>query len=144
VTQKVREGVVEKNVSHIAAMGGVRAVLSQKQRQLAARGQVIMVGRDIGTIVLPDADLKIYLDASPEARAQRRYRQRIAAGEQADYNEILASLRSRDEIDTHRQVAPLRKADDAHYFNTDSLDVEGVVRELKQIILNWQPASVGK
>ena len=140
VTRNIREPAVEATVSRVSAVGGVRKILAEKQRAMAARGHVIMVGRDIGTIVLPDADLKIYLDASPEARADRRYRQRIAAGEPADYDAILASLRARDEHDSHREVSPLRIAPDAHYVHTDHLDVEGVVQALRKIILDWQPA----
>ncbi len=139
VTWNIRQPAVEANVSRVSAIGGVRKILAEKQRAMAMRGHVIMVGRDIGTIVLPDADLKIYLDASPEARADRRYQQRIAAGEQADYEAILASLRARDDYDSHREVSPLRIAVDAHYLHTDHLDVAGVVQALKQIILGWQP-----
>lgn len=139
VTWNIREPAVEASVSRVSAVGGVRKILAEKQRAMATRDHVIMVGRDIGTIVLPDADLKIYLDASPEARADRRYRQRIAAGEAADYEAILNSLRARDEHDSHREVSPLRIAADAHYLHTDQLDVEGVVQALKQIILDWQP-----
>jgi cytidylate kinase len=137
-TWEIRSPEVETHVSRISAVGGVREVLRDKQRAMATGGKVIMVGRDIGTVVLPDADLKIYLDASPEARAQRRYRQRITAGQPADYDDILAGLRSRDSIDSQRDVAPLRIAPDAKYVNTDNLDVETVIEQIKQIILNWQ------
>lgn len=138
-THDIRTPEVEAHVSQISAVGGVRTVLKDKQRAMAVQGQVIMVGRDIGTVVLPDADLKIYLDASPEARAERRYRQRIAEGQPADYDEILAGLHSRDALDSGREVSPLRRAPDAHYVNTDGLDVDAVVRQIKQIILDWQP-----
>jgi cytidylate kinase len=138
-TWQIRSPEVEAHVSRISAVSGVRAVLRDKQRAMATHGQVIMVGRDIGTVVLPDADLKIYLDASPEARAKRRYHQRIAAGQPADYDEILAGLLNRDSIDSQREVAPLRIAPGARYVNTDGLDVETVIEHIKQIILNWQP-----
>ncbi len=140
VTQAIQQSGVDANVSRISAISGVRAVLNEKYRQLAARGPVIMAGRDIGTVVLPQADLKIYLDASPEARAERRYRQRIAGGQQANYDEILSSLRSRDASDSQREVDPLRRPSDATYVHTDDLDIESAIRQVKQIILNWQPA----
>ena len=98
-----------------------------------------MAGRDIGTVVLPDADLKIYLDASTEARAERRYRQRVAEGQEADLGEILRAMRSRDEYDSQRAIAPLRRAPDARYIHTDHLDIDAVIQEVKHIILNWQP-----
>jgi CMP/dCMP kinase len=134
VTWDIRQPEVEKHVSRISAIPGVRNVLNQKYRELAERGAVIMAGRDIGTQVLPDADLKIYLDASPEARAERRYRQRIEAGQLADYDEILNALRQRDAYDSQRVVAPLMQAADAHYVSTDNLDITAVVDEIKRII----------
>ncbi|HLY26553.1 MAG TPA: (d)CMP kinase [Aggregatilineales bacterium] len=140
VTNKIRDPGVEAHVSRVSAIAGVREVLNEKYRALAARGRVIMVGRDIGTIVLPHADLKIYLDASPEARAERRYKQRVEAGLPADYDQILAALRARDAHDSQREVAPLTIAPDAYHFFTDDLDVAGVVHFLKQIILDWQKA----
>ncbi len=139
VTWAIREPQVEAHVSRVSAIGGVRDVLNEKYRTLAASGRVIMVGRDIGTVVLPDADLKIYLDASAETRAQRRQLQRIAAGKQADYEEILTALRERDTYDSQRAVAPLRPATDAIHVNTDALDVEAVVKQLRHMILNWKP-----
>jgi cytidylate kinase len=139
VTWNIRAPSVDDNVSHVAAIGGVRNVLNGKYRALASRGPVIMVGRDIGTIVLPDADLKIYLDASAESRAERRYRQSVAAGHPGNYEEILASMRARDALDSGRDVAPLRRAPDAVYVNTDHLDVTAVIDQIKHIILNWQP-----
>jgi CMP/dCMP kinase len=141
VTPAIQAAAVDANVSRIAAMGGVRNVLNTRYRQLAARGPVIMAGRDIGTVVLPDADLKIYLDASTEARAERRYRQRIADGHQADYGQILESMRSRDLYDSQRAIAPLRQAADAQYIHTDHLDVDAAIQQVKQIILNGRPAA---
>jgi CMP/dCMP kinase len=137
VTQAVRQPAVEANVSRISAMGGVRNVLNDRYRQLASRGSVIMAGRDIGTVVLPNADLKIYLDASAEARADRRYRQRVAGGHQADYNEILSAMRNRDEYDSQRAIAPLRRPPDAQYIDTDNLPIEAVIQRVKEVIQNW-------
>ncbi|MEP7285845.1 MAG: (d)CMP kinase [Chloroflexota bacterium] len=135
VTWEIRQPSVESHVSRIAAVGGVREVLNRKYRTLAEHGCVIMVGRDIGTVVLPNADLKIYLDASVEARATRRSLQRVAAGEQADYDEILAAMRQRDALDSQRAVAPLTQAADAHYLDTSHLDVDGVIKAIKQLIV---------
>src|SRR5258708_12889195 len=107
VTWAIREPQVEAHLSRVSAIGPLLDVLNEKYRTLAASGRVIMVGRDIGTVVLPDADLKIYLDASAETRAQRRQLQRIAAGKQADYEEILTALRERDTYDSQRALPPL-------------------------------------
>ncbi len=139
VTWAIHAAPVDANVSHISAMGGVRNVLNARYRELARRGHVIMAGRDIGTVVLPDADLKIYLDASPEARAERRYRQRVAKGHSADYDQILESMRSRDQYDSQRAIAPLRRAPDARYIHTDHLNIDAVIQQVKQIILDWHP-----
>ncbi len=141
VTWAIHAAPVDANVSRISAMGGVRSVLNAKYRELARRGRVIMAGRDIGTVVLPDADLKIYLDASPEARAERRYRQRVAKGHSADYDQILESMRSRDQYDSQRAIAPLRRAPDARYIHTDDLNIDAVIQQVKQIILDWHPTA---
>jgi cytidylate kinase len=139
VTSQLRAPEVDRFVSIVSAMPAVRDALTIQQRALASSGRVIMVGRDIGTVVLPDAELKIYLDASPQVRAERRYRQRIEAGEPADLNEILAGILKRDALDSGRAVSPLRRAPDAVYLLTDSLTVDEVVERLKQIILQWEP-----
>lgn len=126
VTWEVREGNVEESVSVVAAYPGVRKALSDHQRRIGMRGKVVMVGRDIGTVVLPEADLKIYLDASAEERAKRRYEEIVARGEKADYNEILSKMIERDRIDSTRAVAPLRAADDAVIVNSDKMSVDEV------------------
>jgi cytidylate kinase len=92
-----------------------------------------MVGRDIGTVVLPEADLKIYLDASAEQRAQRRYKERLSHNLPADFDTILTAMRQRDHIDSNRAVAPLRPADDAIILNSDNLDADQVLA----VVLNW-------
>jgi cytidylate kinase len=122
----MRSGDVDANVSVVSAYAGVRTALSAQQRRIGLRGKVVMVGRDIGTVVLPEADLKIYLDASAEERARRRSDELIARGEQADYDTILKKIIERDRIDSTRAVAPLRPADDAIIINTDDLDAEQV------------------
>jgi CMP/dCMP kinase len=140
VSQTIREPAVELYVSRISAMPGVRDVLNRKYRELAGRGNVLMVGRDIGTVVLPDADLKIYLDASTEARADRRYRERIAAGKAINYDEILSAMQQRDWQDSKRGVAPLQRAVDAEYLNTNDLDMETAIEQVRNLIVNWQPS----
>jgi len=126
ITWETRRPEVDANVSVVSAYAGVRQALSQQQRRIGQRGRVVMVGRDIGTVVLPEADLKIYLDASAEERARRRYDEIIARGEQADYDEILAKVRERDRIDSTRAVAPLRAADDAVNIDSDRMNADEV------------------
>jgi cytidylate kinase len=124
VTWEIRSEEVDANVSEVSAYSGVRQAMTERQREIGRRGNVIMVGRDIGTVVLPEADLKLYLDASVEARARRRYEERQARGEDVDYEEILDSMRTRDRIDSSRDVAPLRPADDAVTINTSNRSIE--------------------
>jgi len=126
ITWETRRPEVDANVSVVSAYAGVRRALSAQQRRIGQRGRVVMVGRDIGTVVLPEADLKIYLDASAEERARRRYDEIIARGESADYNEILAKVIERDRIDSTRDVAPLRAADDAVVVDSDNLNADEV------------------
>jgi len=132
-TWEVRKPEVEAYVSVVAAYPGVRKALSAQQRRIGLRGQVVMVGRDIGTVVLPEADLKIYLDASAEIRAKRRYDEVINRGGSADYDEILANVRERDRIDSTRAVAPLAAAEDALRLDSDSLDAEQVFLKVKAL-----------
>src|SRR5512136_124604 len=113
ITWEIRRPEVEAQVSPVSAYAGVRKALSAQQRRIGERGRVVMVGRDIGTVVLPEAELKIYLDASVEERARRRYTELSGRGEPADYYMILDAMSKRDQIDSHRKVAPLRPAEDA-------------------------------
>ncbi len=126
VTWDMRGGNVDSNVSVVSAYAGVRQALSEQQRRIGLRGKVVMVGRDIGTVVLPEADIKIYLDASADERAKRRYDELIARGEQADYNEILRKVIERDRIDSTRAVAPLRPAEDAVIIDSDKINADQV------------------
>ena len=126
VTWEMRGLDVDANVSVVSAYAGVRKALSERQRLIGLRGRVVMVGRDIGTVVLPEADLKVYLDASAEQRARRRYAEIIARGEHADYDEILRNVIERDRIDSTRAVAPLRPADDAVVLDSDQLNADQV------------------
>lgn len=124
VTDELRTAAVDANVSAVAAYPRVRTAMSARQREIGSRGEVVMVGRDIGTVVLPEADLKIYLQASPEGRARRRWEEIRERGGEADYEEILASMKARDRLDTTREVAPLRPADDAVVVDTTDLSIE--------------------
>ena len=130
ITWEIRRRKVESNVSRVSAYRGVRSALSQQQRRIGQRGRIVMVGRDIGTVVLREADLKIYLDATAEQRARRRYDEIIARGAQADYNEILAKVIERDRIDSTRDVAPLKVAEDAIVLDSDKLTADEVLEQV--------------
>jgi CMP/dCMP kinase len=133
VTWEIRQSQVEAHVSRVAAYPGVRQALSAQQRRIGLRGKVVMVGRDIGTVVLPDAALKIYLSASAEERARRRYDELIARGQTADYEQILAGVRERDRVDSTRALAPLRAAEDAVLLDSDSLTAEQVIARAEEL-----------
>jgi cytidylate kinase len=134
ITWEIRQPEVERYVSPVSAYAGVREALSAQQRRIGMRGEVVMVGRDIGTVVLPNADLKIYLDASVEERARRRYEELLQRGEPADYDTILTAMRKRDQIDSSRQIAPLRPAEDAHILCSDGLDADQVLEVAKALV----------
>ncbi len=141
ITNELHSPGVDANVSAVAANSGVRAALFNTQRMLGARGKVIMAGRDIGTVILPDADLKIYIDATLEQRAQRRYDQRLRDGEPADRDEILRGLLKRDKTDSERQDAPLQRAPDAIYLDTTRLNLAQSIEKAYRIVLDWKPES---
>ena len=134
ITWDIRLSEVEANVSPVSAYPGVRNALSIQQRRIGNRGRVVMVGRDIGTVILPNADLKIYLDASVEERARRRFEELRGRRLPADYNEILLAMRRRDQIDSERKVAPLRPALDAVILCSDGLDAEQVLERVKSLV----------
>ena len=134
VTWTIRTPAVDAHVSPVSAYAGVRRALVVQQRRVAAGGRVVMVGRDIGTVVLPDADFKLYLDATVEERARRRWREMRARGEEADYEVVLASMRRRDQIDSNREVSPLRVAKDAVVVDTTDLTIEEVLAEVERLI----------
>lgn len=127
ISWEIRRPEVDANVSVVSAYPEVRTALTEQQRRIGKRGQVVMVGRDIGTVVLPEADLKIYLDASVEERAKRRYDECIARDEQVDFDMVLADLKMRDEIDSTRDVAPLRAAGDAIIVDSDNMSIGQVL-----------------
>lgn len=137
-TWDLRSPYVEAHVSQVSAYPGVRAALTRQQRRIGLRGGVVMAGRDIGTVVLPEADLKIFLNASPEERARRRHEELRARGETISYEEVLESLRQRDEIDTHRAVAPLRPAADAVPLDSDGLEPDAVLSKVTDLVMQRQ------
>ncbi|MBI3760975.1 MAG: (d)CMP kinase [Chloroflexi bacterium] len=134
VTWTIRSKEVDANVSPVSAYRRVRQVLTEQMRRIGRRGRVVMVGRDIGTVVLPEADLKIYLDATVETRARRRFLENQERGETQTYDEILAAMRERDRIDSSRAIAPLRPADDARIVETTALELEGVVTAVNRLV----------
>jgi CMP/dCMP kinase len=134
VTWDIRSREVEANVSPVSTYPGVRKAMTSQQRRIGLRGKVVMVGRDIGTVVLPEAPVKIYLDATVEERARRRFKELMQRGEKIDYQDILANLKSRDQIDSTRKVAPLKIAQDAHYILSDGLTIEQVVNRIKTFL----------
>lgn len=144
ITWAVRSPEVEANVSQVAACLPVRAALTAQQRRIGLRGRVVMVGRDIGTVVMPDAPLKIYLDASAEARARRRYLELVQRNSPADYDAILANVRERDRIDSTRENAPLRMASDAYRIDSEDLDVEEVFEIVKNLVYSYSSNVQGR
>jgi len=136
ITWEIRRPEVDANVSAVSAYPGVRQALTAQQRRIGQRGRVVMVGRDIGTVVLPEADLKVYLDASAEERARRRYNELLSRGQPADYDEILQGVLQRDAIDSSRAVSPLRPAEDAVILDSDRLDSRQVLEQVLQLVKN--------
>ena len=139
VTWDIRGAEVERFVSPVSVYPGVRRALTLQQRRIGLRGQVVMVGRDIGTVVLPEAKLKIYLIASAEERARRRYNEVLARDGRASYSAILATIRQRDQIDSTRVVAPLRPAEDAVILDTDQMDVQQVLEAVRLLVQKTKP-----
>ena len=133
ITWETRRPEVDANVSVVSAYRGVRGAMSKQQRRIGQRGHVVMVGRDIGTVVLPEADLKIYLDASAQQRARRRSDEIKARGGETDYDDILDHMIERDRIDSTRDVAPLRAADDAVVIDSDSMSADEVFEKVKRL-----------
>lgn len=136
VSSAIRAEEVGMAASGVAANPAVRAFLLDTQRELARSRDVLMDGRDIGTVVLPDATVKIFLTASAEARAERRYKELLEKGEKPDYNTVLADIVRRDEQDSNRATAPLRQAPDAILIDTSNIDAEQSFLLLKQTILS--------
>jgi cytidylate kinase len=134
VTWAIRSQAVTDAVSAVSAYPEVRDAMTDRQRRIAERGKVVMVGRDIGTVVIPHADLKIFLDASVEERARRRYKEDKARGLEVKYEDILYSLEQRDQKDQSRLIAPLKPAEDAVIIHTDHLSVQEVFEKVKSLL----------
>ena len=134
VTRHLHSVSVDAAVSAVSAVGRVREIMVAEQRRLASEGGVVMVGRDIGTVVLPEAPLKIYLTATARTRAERRYKDFVSAGEDVDFEEVLKSMEERDRADSSRANSPLRPAEDAKVVDTDQLTMDEVVDCLFELL----------
>jgi len=130
ITWNLRTPEVEANVSLVSSYVGVRQEMVKRQREFGLRGNIVMVGRDIGTVVMPDAPLKLYITASAEERARRRWRDRQAQGHPDTFEHILADVKRRDDYDSHRQHSPLKPADDAITIDTTGISVEEIVDDI--------------
>jgi CMP/dCMP kinase len=134
VTESLRGADVEEAVSLVSRVPAVRDALVRQQRAIAASSAIVMAGRDIGTVVLPDADLKLYLDASLEERAFRRHREFESLGRESNHDDVLTDIRRRDQIDSERDVSPLMAAPDAVTINTDGLSLDEVFARVVAIV----------
>lgn len=136
VTEEIRSTDVNLNVAKFAAVKIIRDKMTPLQREMGKTTNIIMEGRDIGTVVFPNADVKIYLDCSIEERANRRYKQNLAKGIETTYEEVLASIKERHRLETERDVAPFVQAEDAVYLDSTNLTIEEVVKKVIEIIEN--------
>lgn len=134
VSVVIRTPEASMAASNVSAIPAVREFLFDLQRDIAAKNNCIMDGRDIGTVVLPNAEVKIFLTASAEVRAKRRYDELLAKGMQADYNQVLEEMIQRDYQDSHRAIAPLKQADDAVLVDTSDMNLEQVIETLDNIV----------
>lgn len=134
VSDKIRTPEVSMGASAVSAIPRVRDFLFDLQKKIAAENNVVMDGRDIGTVVLPNADVKIYLTASAEERARRRHKELTEKGENVSFDEVLADVNKRDYNDTHREIAPLKQAEDAILCDTTNVDLQGAIDMLINII----------
>ena len=130
ITWEIRTQTVNQYVSLVSSYPKVRNILTEMQRKIAEQGPVVMCGRDIGTVVLPNADFKFFIEASPEVRARRRYEEHVARGETLDYDELLASIIRRDKLDREKLISPMIAADDAITISTDSLSKEALLEQV--------------
>lgn len=134
VTADIRTQEISQKASLVSAQPIVREMLLDMQRQVALEHNVIMDGRDIGTVVLPKATVKIFLTASAEVRANRRTKELLERGQKADYNRILLEIQQRDYQDTHREIAPLKPARDSVKLDTSDMDIDSVIAAIKEIV----------
>ena len=134
VTALLRSKAVDRDAAIVASLGKVREILVAKQRDMGEGGSIVMEGRDIGTVVFPQAERKFFLDATPEERGKRRYLELQAKNQEVDLDTIIEQIRRRDEIDRNRKVSPLKPAKDAIYMDTTNLDLEKVVNQIMEWI----------
>ena len=139
VSEDIRTPDISRKASLVSAHAMVRDMLLDMQRDVAKKHNVIMDGRDIGTVVLPRATVKIFLTASAEVRAQRRLEEIQAKGQQGNFKQVLADIQQRDYQDSHRAIAPLKQAKDAVLLDTSELDIDGVVAAMKKIVMEKIP-----
>jgi len=139
VSDEIRTQDISQKASLVSAHAVVRDVLLDMQREVARNHNVIMDGRDIGTVVLPNATVKVFLTASAEVRAKRRTDELIAKGQQADYEQTLKDIKQRDHQDSTRPIAPLKQAEDAVLLDTSELDIDGVIAAFKKIVAEKIP-----
>lgn len=134
VTGAIRSAEVTANVSRVAAIGDVREAMVEQQRRMGETGGVLMDGRDIGTVVFPNAQLKIFLTASVEERAMRRYKELVAKGEQVDLAQLQNDIASRDKQDSERAISPLRQAEDALLLDTSDMNIQQVTEKILALV----------
>ncbi|WP_430337390.1 (d)CMP kinase [Rossellomorea vietnamensis] len=134
VTEEIRQASVTNSVSHVAVHSGVREEMVKRQQLLAKEGAVVMDGRDIGTHVIPDAEIKVFLLASVDERAQRRHEENLSKGYPSDLEQLKEEIARRDKIDSEREVAPLKKAEDATEIDTTSLSISEVVDQIMLLV----------
>ena len=136
VSKRIRENDINAIVSDVAAIGKLRKRIEIFQKEISQNKNIIMEGRDIGTAVFPNADVKFYLDAEIGERARRRYKENIEKEIYCTYEEVLESLKNRDYIDSHREVSPLRKPEDAITVDSTYLTIEQVINKMEEIVIN--------
>lgn len=141
VSMIVRSRIISKCVSIVAAIPGVRTILVEKQQQLAVNGGVVMDGRDIGTVVLPNADVKVFLTAASTVRAQRRLKELRELGQLADLDVLRSEIEARDHADCTRATSPLRQAEDAVVIDTDNLSIEEVGQKILNLVSAKSPTA---
>ena len=134
LTEELRSPAVECTVSRVSEVHAVRKAMVKRQQTIAQEGAIVVVGRDIGSDVLPHAAVKVYLDASPRERARRRHLQMVQGGAHSDFDQVLEELEARDKLDTQRAHSPLRPAKDSHMVNTDGLNEDQVVEALERLV----------
>jgi cytidylate kinase len=135
VSSDIRQPAITQFVSDVAKIGEVRRIMVELQRKLGQEGDAVLDGRDIGTVVFPNADKKFYIDADFKERVSRRFKESVGLGQKVSFEDVSSDLANRDNIDSNRKVAPLKKADDAIYIDTTSLSIEEVVAILLKNVL---------